>query len=367
MEPGRDRAGGGPLEAAAGLAGGPATGGVQASRTAQASHAGTGLRLFAGPCALGLRRHGKRPTDPEQMLYKMPAFNVFRDGRVCPGSHKFPEDWSELIPESFFQSYFSGTGDSKDRSKKHPDNLHALWEEMDGKTEYPVMRTLFPSARWPRSSRPPRGGGLATARTGPGPVGYLVNHREGLAGAHGIGFDYVLGTGGLYVQSESAHLTARVLVAPCDGAGAGLRHRKGGARPRPNPGPALRGGAALVPGRPPHRAVLRRAVGRALLPAGGARTGGDGHVASSTRRPPGVVAEFHSHGRSRAFFSKTDDGDEQGLPHLRRRGTPRHRPARAEPPGRRLRPLRPGGVDVCLRRPAPRPTAGERRRTGIDR
>ncbi len=79
----------------------------------------------------------ERPTGVEQMLYRMPAFNVFRDGRVCPGSHKFPEEVG-LIPESFFQSYFSGTGDSRDRSKKHPDNLHALWEEIDGKTEYPV-------------------------------------------------------------------------------------------------------------------------------------------------------------------------------------------------------------------------------------
>ena len=79
----------------------------------------------------------ERPADPEQMLYKMPAFNVFSDGRVCPGSHKFPEEVG-LIPESFFQSYFSGTGDSRNRSKKHPDNLHALWEEIDGTTEYPV-------------------------------------------------------------------------------------------------------------------------------------------------------------------------------------------------------------------------------------
>ena len=30
-------------------------------------------------------------------------------------------------------------------------------------------------------------------------------------------------------------------------------------------------------------------------------------------RPEGVVAEFHSHGRSRAFFSATDDRDEQGF------------------------------------------------------
>ena len=56
VKPGRDGAGGGPLEAAAGLVRGPATGGVQASRPAPASHAGAGLRLLAGPGALGLRR-----------------------------------------------------------------------------------------------------------------------------------------------------------------------------------------------------------------------------------------------------------------------------------------------------------------------
>ena len=43
-----------------------------------------------------------------------------------------------------------------------------------------------------------------------------MNHPAGLAGTQGIGFDYVLGSGGLYVQSESANLTARVLVAPAE-------------------------------------------------------------------------------------------------------------------------------------------------------
>ena len=78
-----------------------------------------------------------RPADAEQRLYRMPAFNVFGDGRVCPGSHKFPDDVEE-IPESFFRSFFSLTGDSKNRSKKHPDDLLALWEEIDGQTEYPA-------------------------------------------------------------------------------------------------------------------------------------------------------------------------------------------------------------------------------------
>ena len=78
-----------------------------------------------------------RPTDPEERLYRMPAFNVFSDGRVCPGSHKFPEE-VEQIPDSFFRSFFSLTGDTRNRSKRHPNNLQALWEEIDGKTEYPV-------------------------------------------------------------------------------------------------------------------------------------------------------------------------------------------------------------------------------------
>ena len=77
------------------------------------------------------------PDGPEQQLFRTPAFNVFRDGRVCPGSHHFPEDVG-LIPESFFESFFSLTGDTRERSKKHPDNLLALWEELDGKTEYPT-------------------------------------------------------------------------------------------------------------------------------------------------------------------------------------------------------------------------------------
>ena len=78
-----------------------------------------------------------RPTSPDEQLFRMPAFNVFADGRVCPGSHRFPEEVGR-IPESFFHSFFSLTGDSRNRSRKHPDNLLALWEEIDGETEYPA-------------------------------------------------------------------------------------------------------------------------------------------------------------------------------------------------------------------------------------
>ena len=78
-----------------------------------------------------------RPTNQEETLYRIPTFNVFGDGRVCPGSHRFPEDVSR-IPESFFESFFSTTGDSRQRSQKHPDSLADLWAELDGQDEYPL-------------------------------------------------------------------------------------------------------------------------------------------------------------------------------------------------------------------------------------
>ena len=40
----------------------------------------------------------------------------------------------------------------------------------------------------------------------------------------------------------------------------------------------------------------------------------EGTASSLAYQPPaGVVAEFHSHGHHRAFFSATDDRDEQGF------------------------------------------------------
>ena len=54
-KPGGDRTGGGPVAPAPGVAGGPATGGVPASRPAPAAHAGVGIRLLAGPGALGVK------------------------------------------------------------------------------------------------------------------------------------------------------------------------------------------------------------------------------------------------------------------------------------------------------------------------
>ena len=83
----------------------------------------------------------KKPEGPNEILFKTPTFNVFRDGRVCPGNHEFPSQ-PEEVPKSFFQSFFSRTGDSHNRSQKHPTDLQELWQEIDGKEEYPLEDLL---------------------------------------------------------------------------------------------------------------------------------------------------------------------------------------------------------------------------------
>ena len=143
-------------------------------------------------------------------------------------------------------------------------------------------------------------------------MGYLVNHTSGLAGSQGIGYDYVLGSGGLYVQSESAHLTARISVAPAEVRGLAPVSEKLTPAHGPIPAHIFELGLRWFQAAPDTERFF--AVGwdghayRLVFPPQ-AGTG-----ASLTYRPPtGVVAEFHSHGRHRAFFSATDDRDEQGF------------------------------------------------------
>ena len=153
---------------------------------------------------------------------------------------------------------------------------------------------------------------MATVRATQRPVGHLVNHNDGLAGSQGIGFDYVLGSGGLYVQSQSAHLTARILVAPCEVRGLAPVPKKVELAHGPIPAGVFELGLRWFQDDPDtERFFAVGWDGRSYRPVVPEQ---EGTASSLSYRPPaGVVAEFHSHGRSRAFFSKTDDRDEQGF------------------------------------------------------
>ena len=309
VEPGRDRPGGCPLEAAAGLVRGPATGGVQAPRTAPASHAGAGLRLLAGARPLGLRRNepsGRSRAAP------LPGAGLQRLQRRegLPRKPQVPRgggtDTGRLLPVLLLP-YRRHPG-SLEEAPRQPALRYgrSLMEQLHTR-----LKTLFPSVRWPTPWRSPRGD-VATASPVPGPVGYLVNHPAGLAGVQGIGYDYVLGSGGLYVQSESAHLTARVTVAPGTVRGLAPVAEKLQLTHGPIPASLFELGLRWFQDAPDTERFFA------------VRWDGDGYrlvvppqAGTATRlayQPPaGVVAEFHSHGGSRAFLSATDDRDEQGF------------------------------------------------------
>ena len=83
-----------------------------------------------------------RPQESGDLLYRSPTFNTYRSGFTCQGTHKYPDKIVE-IPPSFFESYFSITGDSTNRSKMFPDNLANLWHHLDGKNEYPMEDLVY--------------------------------------------------------------------------------------------------------------------------------------------------------------------------------------------------------------------------------
>ena len=143
-------------------------------------------------------------------------------------------------------------------------------------------------------------------------MGYLVNHATGLRGSQGVGYDYVLGAGGLYVQSESAHLTARMLAAPATVRGLAPVSEKLELAHGPIPAHIFELGLRwfqAVPDTERFFAVAWDGDAYRLVVPPQAGTGSS----LSYRPPSGAVAEFHSHGHHRAFFSATDDKDEQGF------------------------------------------------------
>jgi len=86
----------------------------------------------------------KRPTTFEEPVYRAPLYNMYTDGKTCPGSHRYSDDISK-IPEEFFTAFFTQSlGGEVSRSHGH--DLLKLWESIDGKKRYP-LRDLMPCGK----------------------------------------------------------------------------------------------------------------------------------------------------------------------------------------------------------------------------
>lgn len=144
------------------------------------------------------------------------------------------------------------------------------------------------------------------------PVGYLVNGRDGLWGRQGVGYDYIVAGNGLFVQAEAILLRARVLVAPAQVRGLAPVDEK----------VELVNG--LIPGELFEKALRLMKLSHPMELFCAFVWQGDeyhlklpnqriSHGSVHYERADSVVLDFHSHGTMSAFFSSTDNADEQGF------------------------------------------------------
>jgi len=143
------------------------------------------------------------------------------------------------------------------------------------------------------------------------PAGYRVNFPDGFSGQRGLFYDYILASSGLFVRSESPLLRATIRIAEAEVRGLApleekvdLVHGKI---------PAWMGRLALN--------TLASARDREMYLAITFQNGyhlrfptQERHTASVRfDRVPNTVVDIHSHGLMGAFFSETDNIDEQGM------------------------------------------------------
>lgn len=159
------------------------------------------------------------------------------------------------------------------------------------------------------------------------PVGYLVNHPSGLSGAQGTFYDYALASNGLFIKAEGPLLKATINIAPVEIRGLAPLEQK--VELIHGKVPDWQGRAALNamrfspeqevylaitwiawPEEIPGLAPIGQKDGkyRLILPP---QEGEGGHVNYHT--VPNTLVHLHSHPMMDAFFSSTDNKDEQGL------------------------------------------------------
>ena len=147
------------------------------------------------------------------------------------------------------------------------------------------------------------------------PAGYLLNRKDGLVslGGRGVAYDYILAGNGLWIEAEGRLLAARVLVAPAQVRGLAPLEPKVALRYGSIPQGLwdLALNAMLAdPSREMYIAITWGGDSYHLqIPEQKRGAGG----VSGIQLPENRVMDLHSHCGMRAYFSSTDNQDEQGL------------------------------------------------------
>ena len=128
-----------------------------------------------------------------------------------------------------------------------------------------------------------------------------------------MGYDYVIAGNGVFAQAENNNLTARVQLAKCPIKRAEADNGEDTPAPgEDSPGDLLEMGIhwfKRTPGMERYFAI--EWDGSQYIPVIPEQEGRSASL--SYHSPEAAVLEFHSHGRMAAFFSGTDDQDEQGF------------------------------------------------------
>lgn len=144
------------------------------------------------------------------------------------------------------------------------------------------------------------------------PVGYLRSTPNGFDGEPGIYYNYVLARDGLYVWSENDHFEATLLIAPAQVRGLAPLREEVRLRHGKIPEGILDAALVVFTGNPDVEqflAVIWENGGYTLRqPEQGGSGGGVKYDVV-----PGTILDIHSHGRMTAWFSITDNRDEQGF------------------------------------------------------
>ncbi len=82
----------------------------------------------------------RQPRDESERLFHAPFPNVHSNGRICPGSVRFPVCSPATIHHTallFLESEFNGDL-VRGKSQRQPDNVIMLWAELQGEETYPL-------------------------------------------------------------------------------------------------------------------------------------------------------------------------------------------------------------------------------------